>query len=127
MVSQCMIVVCSGVTPYAGGQPTPQFSFDVVLQCRRETVTCLGEADAGPSPHGTMTMTLTFALRRSGGRKEVGTPDCNSAWVPRPPQVDSTLVTALARAFPLAQADRNRGVCLVCRDLRRGEDQRLLC
>ena len=46
----------------------------------------------------TMTVRVPLAIRRRGGRKVVVAPD-GAAWAPARPQVDSTLVKALARAF----------------------------
>ena len=52
------------------------------------------------SPDGAaLAVTVPLALRPRGGRKEVVTPEGSPAWAPRQPQVDSTLVKALARAF----------------------------
>jgi hypothetical protein len=46
----------------------------------------------------TVTVTVPLTIRRRGGRKVVVAPE-GAAWAPARPQVDSTLVKALARAF----------------------------
>ena len=51
------------------------------------------------SDQRTLLVTVPFAARRRGGRKRVLSPDGATAWAPQWPQVDGTLVKALARAF----------------------------
>jgi len=45
-----------------------------------------------------ITVRVPLAFRRRGGRKQVVAPEGAPAWAPRRPQVDGTLVKALARA-----------------------------
>jgi hypothetical protein len=47
----------------------------------------------------TLTVTIPLTLRKHGGRKQVVAPAGAPAWAPRRPEIDSTLVKALARAF----------------------------
>jgi hypothetical protein len=46
----------------------------------------------------TLTVRVPFEVQKRGGRKLVITPD-GGDWAPLPPQIDNTLVKALARAF----------------------------
>ncbi len=56
--------------------------------------------DAELSPdRRTVTISVPLAIRRRGGRRQVVVPAGAPAWAPRRPQIDSTLVKALARAF----------------------------
>ncbi len=51
------------------------------------------------SPEGrTLTVHVPLAFKRRGGRKQVVTPEGTPGWAPRPAQIDSTLVKAIARA-----------------------------
>ena len=45
-----------------------------------------------------VTVQVPLTFRRRGGRKQVVSPDGESAWAPRPARVDGTLVKVLARA-----------------------------
>jgi len=47
----------------------------------------------------TVTVSVPLAIGRRGGRKQIVAPEGAPAWAPRRPQIDSTLVKALARAF----------------------------
>ena len=47
----------------------------------------------------TLTVSVPLTLRRRGGRKRIITPLSEPDWKPPRPQIDSTLVKALARAF----------------------------
>ncbi len=47
----------------------------------------------------TLTVSVPLAIRRRGGRKLVVSPAGEPGWAPRRPDVDSTLIKALARAF----------------------------
>ena len=52
------------------------------------------------SPDGrTVTVSLPLSIHTRAGRKQVVAPDGAPAWVPPRPQIDSSLVKALARAF----------------------------
>ena len=56
--------------------------------------------DAELSPdRRTVTVCVPLAIRSRGGRKQVVAPEGAPAWAPPRPQIDSTLVKALARAF----------------------------
>ena len=45
-----------------------------------------------------VTVQVPLTFRKRGGRKQIVSPDGQSAWAPRPARVDGTLVKALARA-----------------------------
>ncbi len=47
----------------------------------------------------TVTVSVPLAIQKRGGRKQVVVPEGAPAWAPLRPQIDSTLVKALARAF----------------------------
>ena len=47
----------------------------------------------------TLSVSVPLTLRRRGGRKRIITPLGKPDWVPSCPQIDGTLVKALARAF----------------------------
>ncbi|MGE0630163.1 MAG: hypothetical protein AB7O43_20390 [Hyphomicrobiaceae bacterium] len=53
---------------------------------------------ARPQRHAVVTIKIPFAVRKRGGRKLVLAPD-GAPMPPAAPQVDSTLVKAIARAF----------------------------
>jgi len=46
----------------------------------------------------TLVITIPFRLKKRGGRRLVVTPMGADAWAPSPPQIDNTLLRALARA-----------------------------
>ena len=78
-------------------------------------------------PVETVTVEVPFTIRKRGGRKQVITPDGASAWVSPRTRIDSTMIKAIARGFPLAEAPGNRGPRDYRGDRGGGEDQLVLC
>ena len=50
-------------------------------------------------PGQTLTIHVPLTIRRRGGRKQIVSPAGSAPWAPSRPQIDSTMVKALAPAF----------------------------